>query len=352
VSSIFVFDVDGLDAEFELRKLEAEYGALPSSIEVITARGRHVYFRWPAQPIRNSAGKIAPGIDVRGEGGYVLVPPSVHPSGKKYAWSVDSGNSIATAPEWLVAKANSAKGDGATTPPSVWCDLLRDSARHDVTNDNIIQLAEAHRAEPEWQHDLIRSETGKAIPNLANALLVLRNDEAFADMFALDEMLCAPVLLRPLGYEPDFKSRAMSDVDVGLLQEKLQQIALLRLSKDTAHQAVEIVAYQRRFHPVRDYLNGLVWDGTARLHTWLVDYIGAEPSPYIKKIGTMFLVSMVARIFTQGCKTDHMLVIEGPQGELKSTACQALGGDWFSDHLPDMWRRLPVDWRGKLWWTK
>jgi hypothetical protein len=71
-SKVFAVDVDGLDAEFELRRLEAKHGNLPATVEVITARGRHLYFQMPDRPVCNSAGKIAPGIDVRGDGGYVL----------------------------------------------------------------------------------------------------------------------------------------------------------------------------------------------------------------------------------------------------------------------------------------
>jgi hypothetical protein len=150
-SRIFVIDVDGLDAEFELRKLEAEHGALPSSIEVITARGRHIYFQWPAHPIRNSAGKIAPGIDVRGEGGYVLVPPSMHPGGKKYAWSVDCSNAVAGAPAWLLAKSSGNSGNGAPTAPSAWRDLVANGVGEGSRNDSVTRLAGCmlrHRIDP------------------------------------------------------------------------------------------------------------------------------------------------------------------------------------------------------------
>jgi predicted P-loop ATPase len=206
-----------------------------------------------------------------------------------------------------------------------------------MTSDNITKLAEVERTKPEWLGECLRGENGKPIPNLANAVLALRRDPAFRDMFAFDEMLCAAVLLRPID-EPvaGFLPRALTDVDVGKLQELMQKIALLRLPKDTAHQAVDIVAHERRFHPVRDYLNGLVWDGTPRLHHWLSSYLGAEASPYTDQIGAMFLISMVARVFAPGCKVDHMLVLEGAQGELKSTACGVLGGAWFSDNLPDI----------------
>jgi predicted P-loop ATPase len=134
----------------------------------------------------------------------------------------------------------------------------------------------------------------------------------------------------------NFTPRPVTDVDVGVVQERLQHRGMPRISKDTMHQAIDILAYECRFHPVRDYLNGLHWDGTARISNLLPTYFGAESDNYTMTVGPMFLISMVARVFALGCKADHMLVIEGLQGILKSTACQILGGEWFSDSLPDV----------------
>jgi hypothetical protein len=207
-------------------------------------------------------------------------------------------------------------------------------------SDNIIKLAEIERAKPDWVRECLRGENGKPVPNLANAALALRNDPAFKGMFAYDEMLCAAVLMRPLDVAAaGFRTRAVTDADIGRLQEMIQKIGLVRLPKDTTHQAVDLVADERRFHPVRDYLDALAWDGKPRLQFWLTAYLGAEATTYSERIGTMFLVSMVARILGPGAKADHMLVLEGLQGEMKSTACSVLGGEWFSDNLPDVTRR-------------
>jgi len=209
-----------------------------------------------------------------------------------------------------------------------------------ATDDNILRLAEFDRAKREWLHECLLTDSGKLVANLANALLALRRDPAFAGLFAYDQMLCAPVLMRPLGDDAteggEFTPRAVTDVDISRMQELIQKIALIRLPKDIVHQAVDVVADDRRFHPVRDYLDGLVWDSVARLQTWLSCYLGAKRTSYSETIGKLFLVSMVARIYAPGAKVDHMLVLEGPQGELKSTACAIIGGRWFSDHLPDV----------------
>lgn len=175
---------------------------------------------------------------------------------------------------------------------------------------------------------------GEPLPILANALIAL--EATMPATFGYDEMMRAPILMAPLKLEAGFLPRTVGDVDVGLVQEKLQHLGLRRITKDTVHQAVDIRANKCRFHPVRNYLNSLRWDGKARMAKFACIYLGSEPIPYADRIGSMFLISMVARIFDPGCKVDHMLVLEGPQGALKSTACSILGGNWFSDNLPDI----------------
>lgn len=128
VSGIFILDIDSLDAEEELRRLEAQHSELPVTVEVITARGRHLYFQMPDMPVRNSAGKVAPGIDVRGDAGFAVCPPSVHPCGRAYAWSVDCGKAIASAPAWLLAKiVEPTSVIGQATPPFAWRALVTNS---------------------------------------------------------------------------------------------------------------------------------------------------------------------------------------------------------------------------------
>jgi predicted P-loop ATPase len=190
--------------------------------------------------------------------------------------------------------------------------------------------------EDAWLADCIRGDGKgcKPLPVLHNALIGVR--EVWPDVIAYDEMLCAPMLMQPLAGENDFEPRPLNDVDVGVLQDELQRRGLKRIGKDVMHQAVDIRASERSFHPVRDYLDGLTWDGTERLSTLFTAYFGAQPGTYVEAVGRMFLISMVARIYNPGCKADYMPVIEGPQGALKSTACAVLAGRWFSDSLPDV----------------
>lgn len=194
---------------------------------------------------------------------------------------------------------------------------------------------------PGWQGECITGLTGKPESVLANALLILRREPDLSDLFAFDEMartsiLCRPVTTQAIDHEADFKPRPVTDVDVTWLQERLQHLGLRRVSKDTVHQAVDARAAECAFHPVRQWLDALAWDGRPRLETWLPTYLGTEATDYEKRIGAWWLITMPARIYHPGCKADYMLVLEGEQGARKSTACAVLGGQWFSDALPDI----------------
>jgi predicted P-loop ATPase len=200
-------------------------------------------------------------------------------------------------------------------------------------DDKIVELDRAREQSTAWLAKCI-TENGRPLPNLANAMIAI--ESVMPQVFAYDEMLRAPMLMAPMKPEDAFKPRIVRDVDIGIVQEKLQHLGLKRISKDTTHQAVDMRAHSRPFHPVRDYLDALMWDEESRLAKFLPMYFGAVANEYTTKIGEMFLLSMVARIFDPGSKVDHMLVFEGPQGTLKSTACSVLGGQWYSDNLPDV----------------
>lgn len=100
-SGLWVLDVDDLDA---LVDLEARYEPLPPTLTSITGSGGyHLVFRWPGVEIRNDAGRrLGPGLDVRGEGGQIVAPPSVHPNGQPYVWDLGQPEEPAEAPEWLL----------------------------------------------------------------------------------------------------------------------------------------------------------------------------------------------------------------------------------------------------------
>ncbi len=104
-SGFWVLDIDLPDGPESLTTLEAKHGSLPVTIEASTPRGgRHLYWRWPANDseLRNSAGRIGTGLDVRGEGGSIILPPSVLADGRCYRWIATSAGTFADAPDWLV----------------------------------------------------------------------------------------------------------------------------------------------------------------------------------------------------------------------------------------------------------
>lgn len=198
------------------------------------------------------------------------------------------------------------------------------------------------RPQPLWMWGAQLDGKGDPLSNLFNVMLALRNALEIREAFGFDEMQSAAILRQPLpgrlqeGAEPFAEPRPIADVDESQLQEWLQGQGLQRIGREIVHDAVNLRARECAFHPVRDWLGALAWDGVERLDEWLTSYLRAEATPYVFGIGRMFMIALVARVMSPGCKADYLMVLEGPQGARKSTACSILGGQWFSDNLPDV----------------
>lgn len=143
-SGTFVLDVDPRHGGDEaLADLERHHGALPETVMSFTGGGRHLLFRHVAG-IRNSSGKLGPGLDIRGDGGYVVAPPSVHESGRLYSWSVDhhpDDMPIAEAPAWLIGLARTpAPSKGTAEMPENWRRLVAEGVGQGKRNEAIARL--------------------------------------------------------------------------------------------------------------------------------------------------------------------------------------------------------------------
>lgn len=140
ISNLVVIDIDPKHGGDEsLERLQRRYGELPPTIEATTGGGgRHLYFAHPGVLVRNRAG-LAQGIDVRGDGGYVVAPPSVHPSGRRYAWvhgRSPADMSPAPLPRWLI----SAAGVRAGRTLADWRHLVREGVPQGQRNSTIASL--------------------------------------------------------------------------------------------------------------------------------------------------------------------------------------------------------------------
>jgi predicted P-loop ATPase len=202
------------------------------------------------------------------------------------------------------------------------------------------EIAHVDFAGTTWKRDLLRSQRGgnagegRILPVLANAIAALRHAPEWSGVLAFNDFALGTAALKPAPWGP-VRNGEWTDHEDRLTAEWLQREGVL-VSVDIAAQAVQTVARDHSFHPVRAYLENLRWDGLERLDGWLATYLGAEEGPYTTAVGSRWLLSAVARIFQPGAKADCCLILEGPQGIRKSTALRTIAGDFFTDELADL----------------
>ncbi|WP_232478999.1 VapE domain-containing protein [Roseomonas rosulenta] len=191
---------------------------------------------------------------------------------------------------------------------------------------------------PRWASLLRLDPAGTPERNEANVITALSLDAAFAGALVFDEFAQEILVTRALPWEPAGSTlpRAWGDADDVRCAEWLQRHEI-NVPPVVVGRSVVAVARNIRVHPVRDYLTALAWDGTPRLDAWAVTYLGAADTPLNRAMAPLWMISAVARIMRPGCKADHMLILEGPQGIRKSTALKVLASEpWFTDELAEL----------------
>lgn len=182
----------------------------------------------------------------------------------------------------------------------------------------------------QWKEKLEVDRKGNIFPTINNIVLILENDTAFKGKLAFDDFEKRMIATGNLPWRKiTHAERFLIDRDFDLFEHYIE--TLYKFSPAKLLKAFSVVAERTKFHPIKDYLDGLQWDNVKRVDTLFIDYLGAEDTPYTRAVTRKSLCAAAARIFTPGCKYDYMPVFQGPQGLGKSSLIGKLGGEWYSD---------------------
>ena len=186
----------------------------------------------------------------------------------------------------------------------------------------------------DWREKLRYMPRSKVLENsVFNEVLILNNDPDFQN-FAFNEMANRIQITGEVPWSRPDDNKFWRDADTAQLKTLLDT-RYTTFSTRNHDVAFLKVADDRRFHPVRDYLDGLpAWDGVKRVDTLLIDYFDADDKPYVRAVTRKMLVAAVTRIYHPGTKFDSVPVLDGVQGIGKSTFLKDLcGEEYYADNL-------------------
>ena len=403
--NIFVIDLDidedrGIDGYHSLEDWQREHGDFPETWTAITGRGGyHLSYRGNGK-VKNRAG-IIDGVDIRGNGGYVVAPPSIHKNGNRYEWEYSPDEfEIAKADnnvEYFLNHDNPRQGTAFTMPNIVaagqrnqmlfrFACMMQAKGASDQSvfaatmaeNDSVcspplteqevrIIVASATKYDkgkpihidsegvatrenkddvignPEWvlnfldcNHD--KDGNIKSVKQFVhNFEIVMDKDDRFAGKIRFNEFAQQPYLYGSVPWENENNCRAWSSHDDSALFSVIQADYGLKSRQDFAD-ALKNVSIRNKFHPVRELLDSLTWDGEAHIRKLLPEYLGAEDSDYTYQVMRLWMLGAVSRVYKPGNKFDYTIILQGSQGIGKSTFLKlmALDDSWFNDSLDSL----------------
>ena len=196
------------------------------------------------------------------------------------------------------------------------------------------QTEETGDADPdlEWISHLTKDGNGRFEKTINNVVLVLENDPLLKGKIVTDEFASCGMALGRLPWDAREEKRRWKDADDASFYRYMETFYGIT-GREKLDNGLLIVSSQNRINDVKQYLQGLKWDGIKRVDRLLVDYLGAEDNAYSHAVIRKLLCAAVARAVKGGVKFDYMPILTGPQGIGKSTFLSILGKEWFSDSL-------------------
>ena len=380
-------DVKDIDGTASVRMWERDHGDLPETVQAMTGRGGcHLYFHYTGSDIKNRAG-VLEGVDVRGEGGYVVAPPSTHPNGTEYSWEqppeefeLQELNDSALAlikyrdereqpsfqlpekipqgqrNETLFKAACSLQEQGYPDEAIEAAIQLLNKERCAVPIDDdelqaIVKSATSYkkgelrilRTGTEWHEPKIAylidkngDVTDKPAQTIANAEEAIAFDQQLFGRIRYNELAYVPYVYGSLPWLTHKGWREWTNTDDSNIRSYIEQKYGLK-SSEKVMDALNNVAHKYTINPVKQMLEECQerWDGNKYIENLLPKMLGAAKNEYTTAVMKLFMMGAISRIYYPGCKFDYMLVLVGRQGGGKSSFLRflALNDDWYNDNF-------------------
>ena len=234
--------------------------------------------------------------------------------------------------------------DFASQDRNVKLILSRDKQQAAANDFAGVELPEDYS--DEWKADLEYSKSGKLQCTIGNIILILENDPALRGHIVHDLFAGYDGIVGGLPWNKN--ATQWTDTDDANLRVWLEKNYDIT-GKEKIADALTAVLTRHSYHPIRDYLNGLTWDGTPRLERLIIDYIGAEDTELNRVMTRKHFTAAVTRVFKPGWKYDYCLVMTGPEGAGKSTLLNKMGGQWFNDSITTTEGKEGMDQLRRAW---
>lgn len=208
--------------------------------------------------------------------------------------------------------------------------LQDDAVKETLSKERMVQAAQDFANPEDWQKLLELDRQGHVKDTLTNIANIVRFDENLQSIVfnELTGMLDVTGALPWRQVKPGW-----GDADLACAKVYFEQVYGIWSPTKFKDALLAVVSAERVYHPIKEYFDTLSWDGVERVDMLLIDYLGADDTPYTRAVTRKTLCAAVARVYDPGVKFDSILVLNGPQGVGKSTLFARLGGKWFSDSL-------------------